>query len=95
MARLQKIIADLNAQLYNPVGLNILWPKSAAFLFVGDFRSPSPFVADFKYSPCLRLQLEIEYYVRPRLAEFSSRTNRSFRVVICIPLTIFLPSHIP
>ncbi|KLO11275.1 hypothetical protein SCHPADRAFT_855599 [Schizopora paradoxa] len=34
MSRLQKIIADLNVQLYNPVGLNILWPKSSAFLFL-------------------------------------------------------------
>ncbi|KAJ6573922.1 Golgin subfamily A member 7/ERF4 family-domain-containing protein [Mycena vulgaris] len=34
MRRLQQLIADLNAHVYNPVGLNILWPHRVAFLFM-------------------------------------------------------------
>ncbi|KAH7926190.1 hypothetical protein BV22DRAFT_1063427 [Leucogyrophana mollusca] len=34
MQRLQHLIEDLNVQLYNPVGLNILWPRKVAFLFL-------------------------------------------------------------
>ena len=33
--RLRQIITDLNTGLYNPVGLNILWPHDVAFLYVG------------------------------------------------------------
>ncbi|KAF8624788.1 hypothetical protein AX15_005678 [Amanita polypyramis BW_CC] len=32
--RLRHIIADLNTGLYNPVGLNILWPNDVAFLYL-------------------------------------------------------------
>ena len=34
MERLRYLFDDLNAGLYNPVGLNILWPRDVAFLFV-------------------------------------------------------------
>ncbi|KZT08947.1 uncharacterized protein LAESUDRAFT_748573 [Laetiporus sulphureus 93-53] len=34
MLRLQHLIEDLNVQMYNPVGLNILWPRKVAFLFL-------------------------------------------------------------
>jgi len=34
MRRLRRMIDDLNAEMYNPVGLNILWPESVAFLFL-------------------------------------------------------------
>jgi len=34
MRRLQHLINELNAQVYNPVGLNILWPHKVAFLFM-------------------------------------------------------------
>lgn len=34
MARLRYLFDDLNAGLYNPVGLNLLWPRDVAFLFV-------------------------------------------------------------
>ncbi|KAJ6626977.1 Golgin subfamily A member 7/ERF4 family-domain-containing protein, partial [Mycena sp. CBHHK59/15] len=34
MRRLQQLIRDLNVEVYNPVGLNILWPRKVAFLFV-------------------------------------------------------------
>lgn len=34
MRRLQEKIEELNTQLYNPVGLNILWPRNVAFLFL-------------------------------------------------------------
>ncbi|KAJ7451140.1 Golgin subfamily A member 7/ERF4 family-domain-containing protein [Mycena latifolia] len=34
MRRLQQLINELNAQVYNPVGLNILWPQRVAFLFM-------------------------------------------------------------
>lgn len=34
MNRLQRLIEDINVRTYNPVGLNILWPRDVAFLFV-------------------------------------------------------------
>lgn len=34
MRRLERLVKDLNTELYNPVGLNILWPRKVAFLFV-------------------------------------------------------------
>ncbi|KAI6165365.1 Golgin subfamily A member 7/ERF4 family-domain-containing protein [Pisolithus thermaeus] len=34
MRRLERKVDELNTQLYNPVGLNILWPRKVAFLFL-------------------------------------------------------------
>ena len=34
MNRLEHLIEELNSALYNPVGLNILWPRDVGFLFV-------------------------------------------------------------
>ncbi|KAF7340172.1 Golgin subfamily A member 7 [Mycena venus] len=34
MRQLQLLIQELNEQVYNPVGLNILWPRKVAFLFM-------------------------------------------------------------
>ncbi|KAI0706204.1 Golgin subfamily A member 7/ERF4 family-domain-containing protein [Cytidiella melzeri] len=34
MRRLQKSLDELNTTLYNPVGLNILWPRNVAFMFL-------------------------------------------------------------
>ncbi|KAH9949447.1 Golgin subfamily A member 7/ERF4 family-domain-containing protein [Amylocystis lapponica] len=34
MRRLHQLIDDLNTRLYNPVGLNILWPYKVGFLFL-------------------------------------------------------------
>ncbi|KIY66094.1 hypothetical protein CYLTODRAFT_334315, partial [Cylindrobasidium torrendii FP15055 ss-10] len=34
MARLKELFGELNAGLYNPAGLNLLWPSDIAFLFV-------------------------------------------------------------
>lgn len=34
MRRLERKIDELNTQLYNPAGLNILWPRKVAFLFL-------------------------------------------------------------
>jgi len=34
MSRLRLLIESLNAELFNPVGLNIIWPRSVAFLFM-------------------------------------------------------------
>lgn len=34
MRRLHEMIDNLNKQVYNPAGLNILWPRNVAFLFV-------------------------------------------------------------
>lgn len=36
MNRLRRLIEGLNKQLYNPAGLNILWPKDVAFMFVSN-----------------------------------------------------------
>jgi hypothetical protein len=37
MRRLQQIIDKINISLYNPVGLNILWPRNVAFMFVSNW----------------------------------------------------------
>jgi len=34
MSRLEHLVQDLNTELYNPVGLNIRWPRKTAFLFL-------------------------------------------------------------
>ncbi len=34
MLRLRKAIEQMNAEVYNPVGLNVLWPENVAFLYV-------------------------------------------------------------
>ncbi|KAG2160229.1 Golgin subfamily A member 7/ERF4 family-domain-containing protein [Suillus bovinus] len=34
MRRLKETIEGINTQIYNPVGLNILWPRNVAFLFL-------------------------------------------------------------
>ncbi|KAJ7226108.1 Golgin subfamily A member 7/ERF4 family-domain-containing protein, partial [Mycena pura] len=34
MRRLQELIHELNSRVYNPAGLNILWPRRVAFLFM-------------------------------------------------------------
>jgi hypothetical protein len=63
MKRLQLLVDALNAELYNPQGLNILWPRKSAFLFVSA-------TSCFSFGPPLdalsfhaAAQLEIEYYV--------------------------------
>ncbi|KAI0252657.1 Golgin subfamily A member 7/ERF4 family-domain-containing protein, partial [Lactifluus subvellereus] len=34
MNRLQQLMDNLNRQVFNPVGLNILWPRKVGFLFL-------------------------------------------------------------
>ncbi|KAL0065667.1 hypothetical protein AAF712_007308 [Marasmius tenuissimus] len=34
MKLLEQLFRDLNAEVYNPVGLNLLWPRKVAFLFL-------------------------------------------------------------
>lgn len=34
MSRLRRHVDEMNHQLFNPVGLNILWPRKVGFLFV-------------------------------------------------------------
>ena len=34
MERLHQLIDKINIERYNPVGLNILWPRKVAFMFV-------------------------------------------------------------
>lgn len=59
MMRLQHLIDDLNIGTFNPVGLNILWPRNVAFLYVNPFfYCPKWIVVLMPFS-----QLEIEYYV--------------------------------
>ena len=40
MRRLERLFDFLNAELFNPVGLNILWPRKVAFLFVSGHPAP-------------------------------------------------------
>ena len=39
MDKLQTMFDDLNASLYNPAGLHLLWPRQVAFLFVSTLRN--------------------------------------------------------
>ena len=61
MQRLQDLLEKWNRDLYNPVGVNIRWPREVAFLFVSAifFRHGATDINDYS------LQLEIEYYVSP------------------------------
>ncbi|KJA25921.1 hypothetical protein HYPSUDRAFT_133404, partial [Hypholoma sublateritium FD-334 SS-4] len=34
MLRLRKVVEQMNAEVYNPVGLNMLWPENVAFLYL-------------------------------------------------------------
>ena len=34
MSRLHQLIGVMNKTTFNPVGLNIVWPKDVAFIFV-------------------------------------------------------------
>jgi hypothetical protein len=34
MRRLRERLDQINADLFNPAGLNILWPRKVAFMFV-------------------------------------------------------------
>ena len=36
MNRLHRLIDAMNRNTFNPVGLNIVWPKTVGFLFVSD-----------------------------------------------------------
>lgn len=36
MGRLQQLIDVMNRTTFNPVGLNIVWPKNVGFIFVRD-----------------------------------------------------------
>jgi hypothetical protein len=46
MRRLEHLVQDLNTELYNPVGLNIRWPRKVAFLFVSALHCRiAPFLA--------------------------------------------------
>ncbi|KIJ33065.1 hypothetical protein M422DRAFT_174116 [Sphaerobolus stellatus SS14] len=57
MEKLAYLIDALNAELYNPVGLNILWPRKSAFLFleieyyVRSIRCSSPYDTDDAHRP--------------------------------------------
>ncbi|KAN0121523.1 Golgin subfamily A member 7/ERF4 family domain containing protein [Russula decolorans] len=59
MKRLQRHIDDLNRQLFNLAGLNMLWPRKVGFLFVSRRRRSFE-----RFDVLTRLpKLEIEYYV--------------------------------
>jgi len=34
MKRLERLVEDLNLQLFNPAGLNVLWPRKVGFMFL-------------------------------------------------------------
>jgi hypothetical protein len=59
MKRLQRHIDDLNRQLFNLAGLNMLWPRKVGFLFVSRRRRPFERFDILTQLP----KLEIEYYV--------------------------------
>ena len=68
MRRLREHIANVNKKVFNPVGLNILWPKNVAFMFVSGVRILTASLLRISDIVCATvrffLQLEIEYYVR-------------------------------
>jgi hypothetical protein len=46
MRRLRRTIETVNAELFNPAGLNILWPRDSAFLFVSTLDIGNVGIAD-------------------------------------------------
>jgi hypothetical protein len=61
MRRLKRMIEEMNTRIYNPVGLNILWPRNVAFLFV----------RVFPQLPCPCAQ---HYYLHPSLVSWKLNT---------------------
>lgn len=49
MDRLRQLIDAMNRNTFNPAGLNIVWPKNVAFLFVSD-RPPDLDVSDADFT---------------------------------------------
>ena len=90
MKRLRHVIDDLNTMLFNPVGLNILWPGDVAFLYVGQFAA----YPKLELTPhfCRFEQLEIEYYVRPILP---TPSLRSMRLTLVCAVVLVRYSDIP
>lgn len=74
MKRLQELITQLNSELYNPVGLNILWPRKVAFLFVRDI-------------PCLLFQL---FLIACYLQSSNEVGNRVLRQWLCLNLSAWM-----
>jgi hypothetical protein len=62
MGRLQRLMDDLNQRLFNPSGLNILWPRKVGFIFVSSLLvSLRQWRVSNLSINCIKL--EIEYYV--------------------------------
>lgn len=59
MIRLQHLIDELNMEIFNLVGLNILWPRNVAFHYVNPVLPCRFRISTYPLFP----QLEIEYYV--------------------------------
>lgn len=66
MRRLQRRVDALNAELFNPSGLNILWPRKVAFMFV---RALSHSALLHQGSP----SLDIDHLARDRVLRESAR----------------------
>ena len=76
MRKLAKLIDQFNLELYNPRGLNILWPRKAAFMFVRTLEiSSSTSFCDGWLFDIYFGQLEIEYYVSRALVWCYAITN--------------------
>lgn len=95
MRRLERLVQDLNTELYNPVGLHIRWPRKVAFLFVSVvhvLRGPL-FLNVNTVLPVI--QLEIEYYVSSKLlSTIRTSTYPSPAVISLSPLSFFASWHL-
>lgn len=73
--RLQHLIDDLNIGTFNPVGLNILWPRNVAFLYVNLF-----LLSDVDVKLIIACsQLEIEYYVSDPPSQQIAMSNDMYK----------------
>ena len=96
MKRLRDVIVDFNTRLYNPVGLNILWPQKVAFMFVRiPFRSLPPFsLSDVSFPISVWNRVLCEYFYPGRTHciqsdKCSSCSNEPFHIPIFMLYLIF------
>lgn len=88
---MQRLVDGLNQQLFNPAGLNILWPRKVGFIFV------SRHFVSFSAIGCLKIlivsKLEIEYYVSWQLRPFDPRFTNGFLPILPVIGACFFFLH--
>ncbi|KAL1709401.1 Golgin subfamily A member 7/ERF4 family-domain-containing protein [Schizophyllum commune] len=79
MRRLKNLIDELNVEIYNPAGLNILWPRKVAFLFLEIEYYVSLLVPLMPFTNAPLAVIMFTCYRQPsRVTSVSAATDRSF-----------------